>query len=161
VLNVPIAEGTALRIALTDGKRDGYVKNRAGFPDLNSEKYSAGRASLRFERGGPEVDLLRRCPALQQFRRRRRIDRRGSHGFGQLRLPARRRRRHGSGPQRAEGIGLLERAHHQPHLCQDGRLGCLNTTTYALSDVITLKNILGYRRTKTAPSSIPTTAGSS
>ena len=150
VLNVPIAEGTAFRIALTDGKRDGYVKNRAGFPDLNSEKYSAGRASLRFEQGGLKSIFYADALHFSSSGAAAELTAVDPTGVANSVFPL------------GVGGGMVQALNEQkasdfwsarttsPTFVKTDVWGVSNTTTYALSDVITLKNILGYRRTKTA-----------
>lgn len=51
VANLPLGEGIALRLAGIAGTRNGYVHDRAGGPNLNSENYAGGRISLKVESG--------------------------------------------------------------------------------------------------------------
>ncbi len=145
VLNLPIAEGAAFRIALTDGTRNGYVKNRATFPDLDSEKYQGGRASFLFESG-----------ALKSIFYADGVHYSSSGGAGELTavnptglantiFPL------GVGgglvqalnEQRASGFWSARTASQTFDRSQVW--GVSNTTTYAISDRVTLKNIIGYR----------------
>jgi len=53
VVNLPLADGVALRLGGMNFKRDGYVTNVITGDDIDNEDYSAFRASLRFApRGG-------------------------------------------------------------------------------------------------------------
>jgi iron complex outermembrane recepter protein len=145
ILNLPFAEGVAFRIALTDGTRNGYVKNRATFPDLDSEKYQGGRASLLFQRD-----------ALKSIFYADGVHYSSSGGAGELTAvnPA--------GPANAifplgVGGGMTQALNEQnasdywsartasQTFDRSQVWGVSNTTTYALSDRVTLKNIVGYR----------------
>lgn len=51
MVNTPVGEGVALRLAYYGEHEDGYVTNLAGGAKLAPTDIQAGRASLRFERG--------------------------------------------------------------------------------------------------------------
>ncbi|SFR77310.1 TonB-dependent receptor [Sphingomonas jatrophae] len=58
MLNVPLAEGTALRVSGRYRKRDGYVENLLGGPDFNSADTGAIRGSFHVEREKLTFDLI-------------------------------------------------------------------------------------------------------
>lgn len=58
MVNAPLGEGVALRVAGRIRKRDGYVPNLLGGADDNSDDTRAGRAGLRVERGALTLDLI-------------------------------------------------------------------------------------------------------
>ncbi len=146
IVNVPITDGVAFRVALTHGTRDGYVKNRGSFPDLDDEDYSSGRASLRLEKGGLKsifyVDYL---------------DYKSSGAAGQLTAVD---------PNGVANLvyqgGMVQAFNEQkasdfwsgrtssPTFARSKVGGISNTTTYTLSDTLTFKNIIGYRETRSA-----------
>src|SRR5882757_11268266 len=141
VLNLPLAEGVAFRIALTDGTRDGYVKNRAAFPDLNSEKYQGGRASLLFERGALKSIFYADGVHYSSSGAAGRLTAVNPTGLANTIFPL------GVGggmdqaldEQRASGFWSVRTSGETFDRSQVW--GVSNTTTYALSDRVTLKNI--------------------
>jgi iron complex outermembrane receptor protein len=145
VLNLPLAEGVAFRIAITDGNRNGYVKNRAAFPDLDSEKYQGGRASFLFESG-----------ALKSIFYADGVHYSSSGGAGELTAVNPTGLANTIFPLGVGG-GMIQALNEQnasnfwsartatQTFDRSQVWGVSNTTTYALSDSVTLKNIVGYR----------------
>lgn len=58
MVNVPVADGVAVRVAGRVREADGYVRNLLGNNDFNSDDTKAIRASLHVDRGALTFDLI-------------------------------------------------------------------------------------------------------
>jgi iron complex outermembrane receptor protein len=144
MLNAPITDKAAARIALTSGKRDGVLKNRTpGLPDTYDEDYIAGRGSFRWhltdalsttfygdylkanDNGGAVV-LTAVNPALP------------GGALLQNALARQKSADFFSNESSFDGWGRNE------------IWGVSNTTTYEINDNLSLKNVLGYRQGDTS-----------
>jgi iron complex outermembrane receptor protein len=140
VINLPISEGVAARLAVNANKRDGTLESRTDSRDWYQEDELAWRGSLRFalsdqltstffadgfssDTSGPASVLSAVNPALS---------------IGRLFAPALRDQQNSDFyTTRSNVRGSFEEA---------DVFGISNTTTYDLSDSLTIKNVLGYRQ---------------
>ena len=184
VFNLPIVEDkVALRVAGQIERQDGFFKNLApGEKDLNNRRNESGRASLlikpndRFE-NLTTVDyihrneitipsLLEAAPLANNFFRditQQGVRQQSALGGGTAFIDTARgllvRRGNPFRSVALTGIGRTLTAAGYPALSGYGArsdvYGLANTSSYELSDAITLKNIFGYRHEKAFDSQDP------
>ncbi len=160
VINIPVSDTIRFRAGVNHQKSDGYIQNKSGIgpEDFSDTNYIAARASLA-------IDL---APNLENYTIVT-YSRSNSHGMAQKIVVADGGFSTCGGPssgaalaplfasfacaqilrQQARGDGFydVENNNQDPHLLLK-QLQLINTTTWAVSDTMTIKNIASYQTFK-------------
>lgn len=148
MFNAPITDTTAVRFAVRSAKHDGYIENRGPFHDINDEDSMTVRASLLWE----PTDALTNTTFVDYFDH-------NSHSGAKLRAinPGTTQMRNIYGSAALDQALAEEknskfwsaRSLNDTPLTAEG-MGLANITTFDISDSLTVKNIIGYRKVDTA-----------
>jgi iron complex outermembrane receptor protein len=134
VLNVPLGNQLAVRLALKSVDRDGYTRELVRGRDLDNEHARMGRLSIKWDPSAEISNLL----VLDAYWSRTNGNGTILHSVSNPALQ----------PLLAaqQALGVREVRHNYPDLSIARVWGAANTTSWDISDNLTVKNIVGYRK---------------